>query len=59
MPEYWTPTSFFSPKLHLVLPELNLSVLDADILTVMQQVRLIMFSWNMVDYTMSFLSLST
>ena len=40
--------------LHLVLPALN-----AAILIRMQQVRLMMFSLNMVDYSMSFLSLST
>ena len=37
--------------LHLVLPALNLSIL--------QHIRLIMFSFNLVDYPMSFLSLST
>ena len=45
--------------LHLILPALNLSTLNASILIMMQQVRLIMFSLNMVDYSMSFLSLST
>ena len=45
--------------LHLVLPALNLSTLNAGILIIMQQVRLMMFSLNMVDYSMSFLSLST
>ena len=45
--------------LHLVLPALNLSTLNAGILIMMQQVRLMMFSLNMVDYSMSFLSLST
>ena len=43
--------------LHLVLPVLNLSTLNAGIL-MMQQVRLMMLSLNMVDYSMSFLSLS-
>ena len=38
---------------------LNLSTLNAGILKMMQQVRLIVFSLNMVDYSMSFLSLST
>ena len=41
----------------LVLPELNLSTLDAGILIIVQQVRLMMFSLNMVDYSMSILSL--
>ena len=45
--------------LHLVLPAVNLSTLNAGILIMMQQVRLIMFSLNMVDYSMSFLLLST
>ena len=45
--------------LHLVLPALNLSTLNAGILIMMQQVRLTMFSLNMVDYSMSFLLLST
>ena len=45
--------------LHLVLPALNLSTLNAGILIMMQQVRLMMFSLNTVDYSMSFLLLST
>ena len=45
--------------LHLVLPELNLSPIDAGILIMVQQVRMMGFSLNMVDYSMSFLSLST
>ena len=45
--------------LHLVLPALNLSTLNAGILIMMQQVRLMMFSLNMVDYSMFFLLLST
>ena len=45
--------------LHLVLPALNLSTRNAGILIMMQQVRLMMFSLNMVDYSMSFLLLST
>ena len=44
--------------LHLVHPALNLSTLDAGILILMQQVSLMMFSLNMVDYPMSFLLLS-
>ena len=38
--------------LHLILPALNLSTLNASILIMMQQVRLIMFSLKMVDYSM-------
>ena len=45
--------------LHFVLPALNLSTLDAGILIIVQQVRLMMFSMNMMDYSMSLLSLST
>ena len=45
--------------LHLVLPAMNLSILDAGILIMVQQVRLMMFTFNMVFYPMSFLSLST
>ena len=45
--------------LHLVLPALNLSTLNAGILIMLQKVRLMMFSLNMVDYSMSFLLLST
>ena len=45
--------------LHLVLPALNLSTLNAGILIMMQQVRLMMFSLNMVDYSTPFLLLST
>ena len=41
--------------MHLVLPALNLSILDAGILIMVQEVRLMMFSLNMVDYPMSFL----
>ena len=44
--------------LHLVHPALNLSVLDAGIMIMVQQVSLMMFSLNMVDYPMSFLLLS-
>ena len=50
---------FNMADLHLVLPALNLSTLNAGILIMMQQVRLMMFSLNMVDYSMSFLSLYT
>ena len=46
-------------NLHLVLPALNLSTLNVGILLMMQQVRRRMFSLNMVDYSMSFLSLYT
>ena len=45
--------------LHLVLPALNLSTLDDGILIMVQQERMMMFSLNMVDYSVSFLSLST
>ena len=45
--------------MHLVLPALNLCTLDTGILIMVQQVRLIMLSLNMVEYSMSFLSLST
>ena len=45
--------------LHLVLPALNLSSLNAGISKLMKQIRFILFSLNMVDYFMSFLSLST
>jgi len=41
--------------LQLVHPALNLSTLDAD----NEKVCLMMFSLNLVDYPMSFLSLST
>ena len=43
----------------MVLPALNLSNMNAGILIMMQQVRLMMFSLNTVDYSMSFLLLST
>ena len=45
--------------LNLVHPALNLSIQDAGILIMMQKVSLMMFSLNMVDYPISFLSLST
>ena len=45
--------------LHLVLPALNMSTLGTGILIMVQQVRLMMFSMKMVDYSMSFLLLST
>ena len=45
--------------LHLVHPALNLSILDAGILIMVQQVRLMMFFLTMVDYPMSFLLLSS
>ena len=41
------------------LTTMNLSFLDAGILIMVQQVRLMMFTLNMVDYPMSFLSMST
>ena len=45
--------------LHVVLPALKLSNMNAGILIKMQQVRLMMFSLDTVDYSMSFLLLST
>ena len=45
--------------LNLVLPALNMSTLDAGIFILVQQVRLMMFSLNMVDYSMSSLLLFT
>ena len=39
--------------LHLVLPALNLSTPNAGISIMMQQVRLMMFSLNMVDYSIT------
>ena len=45
--------------LHLVLPAMILSTLDSGILIMVQQVRLMMFSLNRMDYSMSFPSLST
>ena len=49
----------YTVDLYLVLPALILSTLDAGILIMVQPVRLMMFSLNMVDYSMSFLLLST
>ena len=37
--------------LHLVLSALNWSTVDADFLIMVQQVRLIVFSLNTVDYS--------
>ena len=45
--------------MHLVLLVLNLSTLDAGILIMLQQVWSMMFSLNIVDYSLSFLLLST
>ena len=45
--------------LQLVHPALNLSTLDAGILIMVQYVSLMMFSLDMMDYPISFLSLST
>ena len=42
----------------MVLPAMNLSTLFVGILITVQQVRLMMFSLNMVDYSMSFLLMS-
>ena len=52
-------TMFYMGHLHLVLPALNLSSLDAGILILVQQVRMMMLSLNLVDYSISFLLLST
>ena len=49
---------FFIGDLHLVLIALNLSTLNTGILIMVLQVRLIMFLLKMVDYSMSFLSMS-
>ena len=54
-----TFTLIYMGDLHLVLPAMILSTLDSGILIMVQQVRLMMFSLNMLDYSMSFLSLST
>ena len=43
----------------MVLPALNLTILDAGILKMVQQVGLVMFSLNMVDFSMAFLLLSS
>ena len=48
----------YMDDLDWVLPAMILSTLDADILIMVQPVRLMMFSLNMMDYSMSFLSLS-
>ena len=45
--------------LHLVNPAMTLSILDTDILIMVQQVSLMMFSLNTLDYHMSLLLLST
>ena len=45
--------------LYLALPVLNLSTLNAGILMMVQQVRSMMFTLNMEDYSMSFLLLSS
>ena len=49
----------FMGDVHLVLLVLNLSTLNAGILIMVHQVRLMMFLLKMVDYSMSFLLLST
>ena len=50
---------FHMGDLQLELHALNLSIKDAGILIMVQQVRLMMFSLNMVDFPKSFLLLST
>ena len=55
------PTCFYLHRigdLNLVLPALKLSTLDDGILIMVQQVIMMMLSLNMVEYSMSFLSLS-
>ena len=52
-------STMFMADLYLVLPALNLSTLNAGISIMMQEVRLMMLSLNMVDYSISFLSLPT
>ena len=49
----------FHNVLHLVLLALNLSILDAGILIMVQQVSLMMSYLTMVDYPVSYLLLST
>ena len=59
----WTGLShhflIYMGDLHFFLPLLNLNTLDASILIMVQQVRMMMFSQNVLEYFMSFLSLST
>ena len=45
--------------LYFVHHSLNLSILEASILIMVQQVSLMMFSLDIVDYRMSFFLLST
>ena len=49
----------FHIDINLVLPKMIMSIMDAGILITMQQVKLMIFSLNMVYYPMSFLLLST
>ena len=45
-------------ELHLVVHALNLSTMNAGILIMVQQVRLMMYSLNMVDFYVSFVLLA-
>ena len=49
----------FIGDVHLVLPALNLFTLNAGILIMVHQERLMMLSLKMVDYSVPFLLLST
>ena len=51
--------SFITEEREAFKVEFQISTLDACILIMVQQVILIMFLLNMLDYSMSFLSLST
>ena len=53
-PKGWLKNSI--GDLHFVLPALNVSILDAGILIMMQQARLTMFSLNIVDLLLSTLN---
>ena len=50
--------STYLADLHLVLPAMHVSVLDAGILIMVQQVDDVLTDDVLVDYSMSFLSLS-
>ena len=49
----------FHIDINLVLPKMNMSIMDAGILIMMQQVKLMIFSLNMVYYPISFRLVST
>ena len=47
---------YYMGDLHLILPALNLSIVDADIfLIIMQEIGLLRFSSNMVDYPIHYI----